>query len=106
MRYNENRFEFRLQRVWNSNTSGFRITVKFFIDYIDFPLIGNFLCSEAINIAVLEMSEDGTLNNLKRSWWYEKSECQSGTAKVRVQSNLHSHNLIFIELRNRNKIMH
>ena len=38
--------------------------------------------SEAINIAVLEMSEDGTLNNLKRSWWYEKSECQIGTNKV------------------------
>jgi hypothetical protein len=37
---------------------------------------------EAINIAVLEMSEDGTLNTLKRRWWYDRSECHSGTAKV------------------------
>ena len=28
------------------------------------------------------MSEDGTLNNLKRKWWYDRSECHSGTAKV------------------------
>lgn len=85
MRYDENRFEFRFQRIWNSNTGGFGITVNFIIDCINLPLIGNFLCSEAINIAVLEMSEDGTLNNLKRSWWYEKSECQSGTTKVRFE---------------------
>lgn len=38
--------------------------------------------SEAINIAVLEMSEDGALNNLKTKWWYNRSECHSGTAKV------------------------
>jgi len=28
------------------------------------------------------MSEDGALNNLKRKWWYDRSECPSGTAKV------------------------
>ena len=39
-------------------------------------------CSEAINIAVLEMSEDGVLNSLKRKWWYDRSECHSGTTKV------------------------
>ena len=38
--------------------------------------------SEAINIAVLEMSEDGVLNDLKRKWWYDRSECHSGTTKV------------------------
>lgn len=40
------------------------------------------LCREAINIAILEMSEDGTLNTLKRKWWYDKSQCPSGTTKV------------------------
>ena len=40
------------------------------------------LFSEAINIAVLEMSEDGVLNDLKRKWWYDRSECHSGTTKV------------------------
>ncbi|CAF1255961.1 unnamed protein product [Adineta steineri] len=42
---------------------------------------------EAINIAILEMSEDGALNNLKRRWWYERSECHSGTTKDSKQSN-------------------
>jgi hypothetical protein len=37
---------------------------------------------EAINIAILEMSEDGTLSSLKRKWWYEQSECHSDTTKV------------------------
>ncbi len=37
---------------------------------------------EAINIAVLEMSEDGTLNTLKRKWWYDRSECHRATTKV------------------------
>lgn len=40
------------------------------------------LLREAINIAVLEMSEDGTLNNLKRQWWYNQSECRSNATKV------------------------
>ncbi|CAF1507484.1 unnamed protein product, partial [Didymodactylos carnosus] len=51
---------------------------------------------EAMNIAVLEMREDGTLNRLKSKWWYERyviklqlifneystlfrAECTSGT---------------------------
>ena len=38
--------------------------------------------SEAINIAVLEMSEDGVLNDLKRKWWYDRSQCHSGSTKV------------------------
>ncbi|CAF0954909.1 unnamed protein product, partial [Didymodactylos carnosus] len=42
---------------------------------------------EAINIAVLEMSEDGTLNTLKKQWWYDRSECGSGTTKEAKQSN-------------------
>ncbi|CAF1193179.1 unnamed protein product [Rotaria sordida] len=42
---------------------------------------------EAINIAVLEMSEDGTLNSLKRRWWYDRSECYSGSTKESKQSN-------------------
>jgi hypothetical protein len=37
---------------------------------------------EAINIAILEMSEDGTLNHLKRKWWYDRSECHSSTKQV------------------------
>ena len=28
------------------------------------------------------MSEDGVLNDLKKKWWYDRSECPSGTAKV------------------------
>jgi hypothetical protein len=79
MRYHENWFESRFKRLWNSNTSWFRITVNHSLD-IDINL--NFLSREAINIAVLEMSEDGALNNLKRKWWYDRSECPSGTAKV------------------------
>lgn len=42
---------------------------------------------EAINIAILEMSEDGTLNTLKRKWWYDKSQCPSGTTKVCFERN-------------------
>jgi hypothetical protein len=45
------------------------------------------LSREAINIAVLEMSEDGALNNLKKKWWYDRSECHSGTIKVCCFSN-------------------
>ncbi|CAF1149652.1 unnamed protein product [Rotaria sp. Silwood1] len=49
---------------------------------------------EAINIAVLEMSEDGTLNSLKRKWWYDRSECHSATTKDSKQSNaLHLDNV-------------
>jgi len=33
------------------------------------------------------MSEDGTLNTLKRKWWYDKSECPSGTTKVCLKFN-------------------
>lgn len=28
------------------------------------------------------MSEDGTLNTLKKNWWYDRSECLSTTLKV------------------------
>ncbi|CAF3068666.1 unnamed protein product [Rotaria sp. Silwood2] len=49
---------------------------------------------EAINIAVLEMSEDGTLNSLKRKWWYDRSECHSASTKDSKQSNaLHLDNV-------------
>ncbi|CAF0748574.1 unnamed protein product [Brachionus calyciflorus] len=30
---------------------------------------------EAINLAVLQLREDGTLENLKKKWWFEQSEC-------------------------------
>ncbi|CAF1276326.1 unnamed protein product, partial [Didymodactylos carnosus] len=36
---------------------------------------------EAINIVISEMSEAGILNALKNRWFYEKSECSSGTIK-------------------------
>ncbi|CAM4941620.1 unnamed protein product [Rotaria socialis] len=42
---------------------------------------------EAINIAILEMSEDGTMNNLKKKWWYDRSECHSDTTKDSKQNN-------------------
>lgn len=29
------------------------------------------------------MSEDGTLNYLKKKWWYDRSECPGGITKVR-----------------------
>jgi hypothetical protein len=62
---------------------------------------------EAINIAVLEMSEDGTLNTLKRKWWYERSECPSGTAKVCLKSNpIIFIRFIIVKTRNLNKVMH
>ncbi|CAF0794953.1 unnamed protein product [Rotaria sp. Silwood1] len=42
---------------------------------------------EAINIAILEMSEDGILNDLKKKWWYDRSECHSATTKESKQNN-------------------
>ncbi len=52
------------------------------------------------------MSEDGTLNNLKRKWWYDRSECPSGTTKVSKSTQFEN----FLEFHNknriRNKIMH
>lgn len=33
------------------------------------------------------MSEDGTLNNLKKKWWYDRSECHSDTTKVCRKTN-------------------
>ena len=30
---------------------------------------------EAINLAVLQLREDGTLEGLKTKWWKERSEC-------------------------------
>ncbi|CAF2402152.1 unnamed protein product [Rotaria sp. Silwood2] len=42
---------------------------------------------EAINIAILEMSEDNILNNLKKKWWYDRSECHSATTKESKQNN-------------------
>ncbi|UJR15747.1 hypothetical protein I4U23_002682 [Adineta vaga] len=42
---------------------------------------------EAINIAILEMSEDGSLNKLKRKWWFDRSECHSISTKDSKQSN-------------------
>jgi hypothetical protein len=54
--------------------------------------------SEAINIAVLEMSEDGALNSLKRKWWFDRSECHSGTAKVAtIFSRTHQTHVIIID---------
>ncbi|CAF1368008.1 unnamed protein product, partial [Adineta ricciae] len=42
---------------------------------------------EAVNIAILEMSEDGSLNKLKRKWWFDRSECHSASTKDSKQSN-------------------
>jgi hypothetical protein len=61
---------------------------------------------EAINIAVLEMSEDGTLNTLKRKWWYDRSECHSGTTKVCSLNVIDDHRDKYFSSRNRNKAMH
>ncbi|CAF1098489.1 unnamed protein product [Rotaria sordida] len=41
---------------------------------------------EAINIAILDMSEDGILNSLKKKWWYDRSECHSTTTKESKQN--------------------
>ena len=30
---------------------------------------------EAINLAVIQLREDGTLDTLKKKWWFDRSEC-------------------------------
>ena len=41
---------------------------------------------EAINIAVLELTENGFLERLKQQWYYERSECTNAGAKESKQS--------------------
>jgi hypothetical protein len=41
---------------------------------------------EAINIAVLELTENGLLERLKQQWYYERSECTSSGSKDSKQS--------------------
>lgn len=42
----------------------------------------NFIYSrQAINLAVLQLREDGTLDNLKKKWWFEQSECGNQKSK-------------------------
>ena len=36
---------------------------------------------EVINIALLELSENGFLENIKRKWYYERGECSSSDTK-------------------------
>jgi ionotropic glutamate receptor len=59
---------------------------------------------EAINIAILDMSEDGVLNDLKRKWWYDRSECQSGTTKVSLNKRKYK-NIFVCKIRILNKAM-
>ncbi len=62
---------------------------------------------EAINIAILEMSEDGTLSSLKTKWWYERSECPSDTTKVDLKNKIKFFFLNFIgNNRIQNRAMH
>ncbi len=69
--------------------------MKFLLDFYTFQHFPFF--REAINIAVLEMSEDGTLNTLKRKWWYDRSECHRATTKVCLKFNK---TIFFIILKN------
>ncbi|CAF1218392.1 unnamed protein product [Adineta ricciae] len=41
---------------------------------------------EAINIAVLELTENGFLASLKQKWYYERSECTNSKSKESKQS--------------------
>ncbi|KAF3823523.1 hypothetical protein GH733_006991 [Mirounga leonina] len=35
-------------------------------------------CTNAVNLAVLKLNEQGLLDKLKNKWWYDKGECGSG----------------------------
>ena len=49
--------------------------------------------SEPINLAILQLMEDGFLTELKSKWWYDRSEC-GGTQSsgVIIFSSLISYN--------------
>lgn len=43
--------------------------------------------SESIHLAVLQMMEEGFLNELKSRWWYDKSECGQTNSNRKVLNN-------------------
>ncbi len=52
----------------------------------------NFLSqhSDPINLAILQLREEGFLDELKTKWWYDRSECgnSAGSSKDSSQSAL------------------
>ena len=37
---------------------------------------------EPVNLAVLQMREEGYLEELKKKWWYEKSQCTDPNSEM------------------------
>lgn len=44
-----------------------------------------FIYREPINLAVLQLKEDGYLEKLKKKWWFEQSECTDPNEKAGSQ---------------------
>ena len=40
-------------------------------------------CRDRLNLAVLQMKENGDLARLENKWWYDRSECRTTDSKVR-----------------------
>jgi hypothetical protein len=38
--------------------------------------------TDAINLAVLQLREEGTLEELRKKWWYESSECEKSSSSA------------------------
>ena len=45
-------------------------------------MICNLYYREPINLAVLQLKEDGYLEKLKKKWWFEQSECSDPNEKA------------------------
>ena len=44
-------------------------------------------CRHNINIAVLEMRENGDLLKMEQKWWYSKGECGTADGGVRIKNS-------------------
>ena len=40
-------------------------------------------CRDPLTLAVLQLRENGELDRLKKKWWYENSQCDQDTEKVK-----------------------
>ncbi len=52
---------------------------------------------EPINLAVLQLKEDGYLEELKKKWWLEQSECSVGNKENGAPKKQSSQNALHLE---------
>jgi hypothetical protein len=41
---------------------------------------------DPVNLAVLQLREEGFLDELKNTWWYDKGECGTSSSSTKVTS--------------------